>query len=324
MRAAVFDRYGGPEVVRLATVPRPEPASDELLVRVVATTVNRTDCGMRAASPFIARFFTGLRRPRLRVLGSEFAGVVDAVGASVTEFAVGDAVFGVRNGRYGAHAEFMCIRESHPVALKPATVSFEHAASVCDGMILAITCLRRAKVGPGTRLLVYGASGSIGTAGVQLAKHLGAHVTAVCPTRNVDVVQSLGPDAVIDYTTDDFTASGAQYDVIFDSVGKLSFRRARRALRPGGVLVETDLGRWWQNPLWTLWTRFAGSTRMLFPLPTYTKADVLLLKELLESGSYRAVVDRCYPLADIVEATRYVETGQKVGNVVVTVTPYAA
>jgi NADPH:quinone reductase-like Zn-dependent oxidoreductase len=319
MQAAINDRYGGPEVVRVETVPRPVPAADELLVRVVATTVNRTDCGMRAASPFIARFFTGLRRPRLRILGSEFAGVVVEVGAAVAEFAVGDEVFGVLNGRCGAHAEYMCVRESHPVALKPAATTFDEAAAVCDGMILAMTCLRRAGVSAGTRLLVYGASGSIGTAGVQLAKHLGAHVTAVCPAANGDVVRSLGADEVIDYTAHDFTADGAIYDVIFDSVGKLSYRRSRRALVRGGLFVETDLGPWCRNPVWTLWTRFVGRTRMLFPIPRYTKADVLLLKELLESGAYRAVIDRRYPLAEIVEATRYVETEQKVGNVVVTV-----
>ena len=317
MRAVVHDRYGGPEVLRLEEIDRPVPADDEVLVRVEATTVNRSDCGWRSATPFFSRVFTGLRRPKRRILGMEFAGVVEAVGPSVTEFAAGDEVFGVK-GR-GAHAEFTSIRESAALAHKPAGMTFEEAAAVCDGAIIALTCLRKAGLRPGQSIVVYGASGSIGTAGVQLARHFGAEVTAVCTTKNVELVRSLGADEVVDYTREDFTRNGKTYDVVFDAVGKHSFRRCRRSVKPGGVYVETDLGFMWHVPPLTLLTRWIGDKRVTIPIPRYTKEEVLFLKGLIEAGEYRAVIDRRYPLEDVVEATRYVETGQKTGNVVLTV-----
>jgi NADPH:quinone reductase-like Zn-dependent oxidoreductase len=317
MRAVVHDRYGPPDVLRLEEVERPVPADDEVLVRIHATTVNRTDCGVRAASPFITRFFTGLRRPRRKILGMELAGEVEAVGAAVSEFEVGDHVFGV-NG-HGAHAEFTCVRESAPLAHKPTDMSFEEAAAVCDGASLALACLRNADLREGKTILVYGASGSVGTAGVQLAKHFGADVTAVCNSKNVELVRSLGADRVIDYTREDFTKNGETYDVIFDAVGKHSFRRCRRSLKPGGIYVETDLGFLWHVPPLALLTRWIGDKRVTLGITRYTKKDVLFLKELIESGDYRAVIDRRYPLEDVVEATRYVETEQKTGNVVLTV-----
>jgi NADPH:quinone reductase-like Zn-dependent oxidoreductase len=323
MRAVVHDRYGPPEVLRIEEVERPAPKEDEVLVRVHATTVNRTDCGWRSAKPFIFRYFTGLRRPRQRSLGMELAGEVEAVGASVSEFEAGDHVFGLK--AFGANAEFVCMRQSAALAHKPAGMSFEEAAAVCDGAITALRCLRRADLRKGQKILVYGASGSIGTAAVQLAKHFGAHVTAVCNTKNVDVVRSLGADEVIDYTQEDFTKKGEAYDVIFDAVGKDSFRHSRRVLKRGGIYITTDLGPTAQNPFWALWTSRIGDKRLLLPpFPRYTKEDVLFLKELIEAGKYRAVIDRRYPLEDVVEATMYVETGQKTGNVVLTVVPSTA
>lgn len=321
MRAVVHDRYGTPEVLRVEDVELPQPKDDEVLIRVLATTVNRSDCGYRAAHPFIVRYFTGLRRPKRKVLGSELAGTVEAVGAGVTQFAVGDEVFGVSADEVGAHAEFICMREAAPLAKKPINMTFDEAAAVCDGGILALTCLRVAGVQSGMRLLIYGASGSIGTAGVQLAKHFGAHVTAVCNTANVATVRSLGADEVIDYTQQDFTKNGQIYDVVFDAVGKKSFWRCKGSLPKGGAFVHTDLGFMWQNPMLAVLTKFIGSRKLLFPIPRYTKRDVLLLKELIEAGEYRAVIDRRYPLEDVLEATRYVETGQKTGNVVLTVGP---
>jgi NADPH:quinone reductase-like Zn-dependent oxidoreductase len=317
MRAVVHDRYGPPEVLRLEEVERPVPKDDEVLVRIHATTVNRTDCGVRAANPFITRFFTGLRRPKRQILGMELAGEVEAVGAAVGEFEVGDQVFGV-NG-HGAHAEFVCMRESAPLAHKPADMTFDEAAAVCDGASLALACLRNAGLREGKSILVYGASGSVGTAGVQLAKYFGADVTAVCNTTNLELVRSLGADRVIDYTRDDFTRNGQTYDVVFDAVGKHSFRRCRGSLKPGGIYVETDLGFMWHVPALALLTRWVGDKRVRLGITRYTKNDVLFLKELIESGNYRAVIDRSYPLEDVVEATRYVETGQKAGNVVLTV-----
>jgi NADPH:quinone reductase-like Zn-dependent oxidoreductase len=316
MKAVVCDRYGPPEVLRLQEVERPVPAEDEVLVKIHATTVNRTDTGVRSAEFFVSRLFTGLLRPKRRIPGMEFAGEVEAVGAAVTEFDVGDHVFGVKG--FGAHAEYLCVRESGPLAHKPAGISFEEAAAVCDGAALALACLRKAGSLEGRNVLVYGASGSVGTAGVQLAKHFGAHVTAVCNTKNVELVRSLGADEVVDYLQQDFTKNGKTYDVIFDAVGKQSFRRSRRSLRPGGTFVDTDPGFMWHLPLLALLTRWIGSKKVGMGITRYSKQDVLLLKRLIEAGKYRAVIDRRYPLEDVIEATKYVETGQKTGNVVLT------
>jgi NADPH:quinone reductase-like Zn-dependent oxidoreductase len=314
MRAVVYDRYGPPDVLRLEDVDRPVPKEDQVLVKIQATTVNRTDCGLRSAKPFITRFFTGVLRPKRKILGMELAGVVEAVGAAVTEFEVGDEVFGVKGA--GAHAEFVCMRESGPLAHMPAGMTFDEAAAVCDGASLALACLRDADLGPGRSILVYGASGSVGTAGVQLARYFGADVTAVCNTKNLELVRSLGADRAIDYTQEDFTRNGETYDVIFDAVGKHSFRRCKRSLSPGGMYVGTD---GLHNLAWMVWTRLVGGKRVKLGITRYTKADVLFLKELIEAGKYRAVIDRRYPLEDVIDATKYVETHQKTGNVVLTV-----
>ena len=316
MKAVVYDRYGPPEVLRLEEVERPVPKDDEVLVKVHATTVNRTDAGLRSAEFFISRFFTGILRPRNRILGMEFAGEVETIGTAVVEFKVGDHVFG-GNGA-GAHAEYIAIRESAPLAHKPASMSFEEAAAVFDGASLALVCLQKGGPLDGRSVLIYGASGSVGTAAVQLAKHFGAQVTAVCNTTNVELVRSLGADAVIDYTQEDFTRNGKRYDVIFDSVGKHSYRRSRHSLKAGGTFIETDLGFMWHVPLLLLATRWTDR-KLKMGIARYTKEDLLLFKGLIEAGEYRPVIDRTYPLEGFLEATRYVETGQKTGNVVLTV-----
>ena len=316
MRAVVHDRYGGPDVLRVDEVERPVPDDDQVLVKVHATTVNRTDCGFRDARPFITRYFLGVRRPKQRILGMELAGEVEAAGATVTEFEVGDHVFGIRY--FGAHAEYVCIRESGPLAHKPAGMTFEEAAAICDGACIALSCLRHADLREGRSILVYGASGSVGTAAVQLARHFHAEVTAVCNTGNVELVRSLGADRVIDYLQEDFTKRGETYDVIFDAVGKHSFRRCRSSLKPGGMFIETDPGLMWHVPPLALLTRWIGDKKVKMGVARYTKDDVLFLKELVEAGEYRAIIDRRYPLEDVVEATKYVETGQKTGNVVLT------
>jgi NADPH:quinone reductase-like Zn-dependent oxidoreductase len=314
VRAVVHDKYGPPEVLRVDEVEPPVPGDDELLVRVRATTVNRTDCHRRGADPFFWRLVLGLRRPRKRVLGMEFAGVVEAVGSAVEDFAVGDEVFGMKG--FGAHAELLCLPARKLVTQKPTNVTFEQAAAVPDGAFSALACLRRASVGPGLHVLVYGASGSIGTATVQLAKHMGARVTAVCNTENVEVVRSLGPDEVLDYTNgEDFTDNREAYDVIVDAVGKHSFMRSRRALKAGGIYVSTDgLHNVALAPISRL-----GSRRVALPIARARKDDLLLLKRLLENGEYRPVIDRSYPLEEAVDASRHVETQQKTGNVVLTV-----
>ena len=316
MKAVVCDRYGPPEVLRLEDVERPVPGQDEVLIRIRATTVNRSDTETRQGSPAVARLLTGLRRPRHRILGSELAGVVEAAGPAVTEFKPGDAVFGVKAWTFGAHAEFACMRESAALAHMPAGVGSEEAAAVCDGVVLALMGLRPADVRKGRSILVYGASGSIGTAAVQLSRYFGADVTAVCGTKNLELAKSLGANRVIDYTQEDFTKDGQTYDVIFNAVGKHSFRRCRGSLNPGGIYLATDQ---LFNLVLAQWTRF-GDKKVIFPIPPrYTKRDVVFLKGLMEAGQYRAVIDRRYPLADVIEASRYVDTEQKTGNVVLTV-----
>ncbi len=311
MRAVVHDRYGAPDVLRVEEVERPVPSDDQILVRIHATTVNRTDCGWRSGKPFFARYFTGIRRPKWRTLGMELAGEVVEVGAAVTEFRVGDSVFGVR--AYGANAEYACVRESAAVAHMPSAMTFDEAAAVSDGACIALSCLKDAGLREGRSIVVYGASGSVGTAAVQVARHWGAHVTAVCNTKNVELVRSLGADEVIDYLQEDFTKNGKTYDVVFDAVGKHSFRRCRNSLAPGGLFVETDLGFMWHAPLLALLSK-----HVKMGIAKYRKEDVVFLKELVEAGEYRAVIDRRYPLEEVVEATKYVETGQKTGNVVLT------
>jgi NADPH:quinone reductase-like Zn-dependent oxidoreductase len=321
MRAAIFEKYGPPEVEHLAEVPTPSPRDGEVLVRVRCTTVNRTDCGHRTAHPFFFRTSMGLLRPKAHILGSEFSGVVESVGPGTTQFVSGDRVFGMTPDGMGTHAEFVRIPEDAPLLTMPADMSFEAGAAVCVGAIQALTCLRAAGLREGQRILVYGASGSVGTAGVQLAKYLGAHVTAVCPTVAVDIVRSLGVDEVIDFKKDDFTKSDARYDIIFDAVGKHSFRRCRGSLVRDGIFVVADLGFLWQNPVLALMTSFMGSKRVKLPFDrgADTKKDIELLKLLIETDRYRAVIDRTYSLERVVEATAYVETKEKIGNVVLTV-----
>jgi len=324
MRAVVYDRYGPPEVLRLADVERPAPKEDELLVSVRASTVNRLDVHTREANvksglvvSLLSRLVSGLRQPRQPILGSEFAGEVAAIGSAVTEFVVGDRVFGNTGLRFGTNAEFVSVPESGRIARMPTGMSFEAAAPATDGALNALWCLRLADVKKGQKVLVYGASGAIGTAGVQLAKYFGAEVTAVCNTKNVEVVRSIGADQVIDYMKEDFTKNGQTYDVIFDAVGKHSFKRCRDSLEPGGVYLPTDGA---VNILLAILPARKGAKRVVFQLPPrIPRQDVLFLKGLVEAGKYRPVIDRCYPLEDVIEATRYVETQQKVGNVILTV-----
>ena len=325
MRAVVHDRYGPPEVQRIEEVVRPVPKDNEVLVKIHATTVNRLDCHTREANrrgglaiSLLSRLIFGIRRPRQRILGSEFAGEVEAVSAASREFTVGDHVFGITGLSFGAHADFICVKEGSRIAHKPTAMSFEQAAAICDGALNALACLKQAHLQKGQTILIYGASGAIGTAGVQLARFFEMDITAVCGTKNLELVRSLGADRVIDYTKEDFTNNGQTYDVIFDAVGKHSFRRSRDSLKRGGSYLATD---GLQNLVLALWTSLRGGKRVRFSItsPMPTKKDVLFLKELIEAGRYRPVIDRRYRLEDVIEATRYVETEQKTGNVVLTV-----
>ncbi len=318
MRAIVQDRYGPPEVLHIVEEERPEPKDDEVLVRVAASTVTQTDTHIRAAHPVVWRLVAGVRKPRWPHLGVEYAGTVEKVGAAVTEFRAGDCVYGTQ--WFGIYAEYICVRERAAIAHMPATLTFEEAAAVPDGSSQGLDAVRTAKVEQGTRLVVYGASGSLGTAAVQLAKHLGAHVTGVTSTRNVELVRSIGADEVVDYTREDFTKLGEPYDAIIDAVGKYAFYWGRRGLKPGGIYVETDFG---PHKLHTLvsvvTTRFRGTKRLKFSGGKKRKADLVFMKELIERGEYKPVIDRSYPMEQVAEAHRYVETWHKTGNVVLTI-----
>lgn len=318
MKAVVHDRYGPPELLRVAEVERPVPKDDEVLVRVHASTVTRADAtGVRQVEYRFVRLFNGILRPRRTTFGSEFAGLVEEVGAGVTEFRVGDEVFGVAGG---ANAEFVKVRETGVIAVKPAALTFEEAAAVPDGSLLALTCLKPGYPLQAKSALVYGAAGSVGTAAVQLlTHHFGADVTAVCDTKSVELVRSLGARTVIDRFREDFMKNGKTYDVIFDAVGKHSFRRCRGSLKPGGIYISMDLGFMYHLPVLALVTRLVGSRRATIGIGRYRKKDLLLIRELVEAATYRPAIDRTYALDQVVEATRYVETGQKTGNVVLRV-----
>jgi len=317
MKAAVHTRYGRPDVVRISEVGKPTPKDNEVLVKVHATTVNRTDCACRAAKPFFMRFFTGLTRPRATVLGNEFAGVVEAVGSGVTAFELGDRVFGYNEGPFGAHAEYLSIPADGSLATMPANVTFAQAAASTEGSHYALAQIRGAKIQSGQDVLVNGATGAIGSAAVQLLKRLGAGVTAVCDTDNVELVRGLGAERVIDYTTQDFTRDDQRYDVVLDSVGKSSFGQCKRLLKPGGIYISSELGPLAQNPLLAVIAPLHGGKKVLFPIPRHDQQMIGYLRQLLESGKFTPVIDRTYPLDQIVEAYRYVETGQKTGNVVI-------
>ena len=321
MRAAVHTRYGPPEVVRISEVEKPTPGNNEVLVRVHATTVNRTDCACRAAKPFFMRFFTGLIGPRATVLGNEFAGVVEAAGSGVTSFEVGDKVFGYNEGPFGAHAEYLSIPEDGSLAVMPGNMTYQQAAPSTEGSHYALSHIRAAKIRSGQDVLVYGATGAIGSAAVQLLKSLGANVTAVCDTDNLEMVRGLGANKVIDYTTEDFTNDEQAYDVVLDSVGKSSFSQCKRLLKPDGIYISSELGPQAQNPFLALIAPLHGGKKVMFPIPKHDQEMVRFFKDLIESGDFKPVIDRTYPLDQIVEAYRYVETGQKIGNVVISLEP---
>ena len=320
MIAAVYKKYGPPEVVKLAEVDRPSPRSNEVLVKVQATTVNRTDCGFRSAEYFISRLFSGLFKPKFEILGNEFAGIIEAVGNDVTLFNIGDKVFGYNDSKFGAHAEYMTIAETDAITTIPNELTFEEAAPITEGAHYALCDIRAAKTKSGHDVMIYGASGAIGSAAVQLVKYFGAKVTAVCNTKNVEVVKSLGADQVIDYLAQDFTKIHQKFDFIFDAVGKSSFGQCKPLLKKRGIYISTELGKNSENIFLALLTPLLGGKKVLFPLPTIKKEDVIFLKKLVESGKYKPLVDRSYHLDKIVDAYKYVETRQKVGNIVITLT----
>jgi NADPH:quinone reductase-like Zn-dependent oxidoreductase len=317
MKAVIYTQYGPPEVAGLTEVLKPVVKDHEVLVKVFASTVNRTDCGFRSAKYFISRFWSGLYRPKNRILGCEFAGEVEEAGKNVKSFQKGDKVFGYNDSKFGGHAEYLTVAEDDAIAIMPENLTYEESAPLTEGAHYALCNIGASKVKSGENVLIYGATGAIGSAAVQLLKYFGANVTAVCNTKNVELIRSLGADRVIDYQTEDFTKAGQQYRFVFDAVGKSSFKQCKPLLTDQGIYISTELGKNGENIFYALFTPLFHGKKVLFPLPDIKKEDVEFLKRLAEEGKFRPVIDRVYPLDEIVEAYRYVETGQKTGNVVI-------
>lgn len=321
MKAVVYTKYGSPDVLKVQHITKPEPKDNEVLIKIRATTVTAGDWRMRKADPFLARIYNGLLRPKkINILGFELAGDIEAVGANVTRFKVGDAVFASCGIQFGAYAEYKCLPEDAVIAFKPENMTYEEAAAVPIGAGTALRFLRAANIRPGQKVLIYGASGSVGTYAIQLAKHFGAEVTAVCSTSNIDMVKSLGADIVIDYTKQDFSADGPIYDVVLETVGKSSHAACVKALKNKGVLLKvsvTGFGAMFQ----ATWTSATNSRKVVTDVGGESAEDLNFLKELMDSGELKAVIDRCYPLEQVAEGHAYVQKGHKKGNVVVTVAP---
>lgn len=316
MKAIVHTKYGPPEVLSIKEVDKPTPNDSEVLVKVYASTVNRTDAGFRSAIYFISRFWSGLFRPKITVLGSEFAGRIEQVGKLVTSFKIGDNVFGYNDNTFGGHAEYLNIGEKEAIDFLPANTDFYEAAPITEGAHYALNNIRASKTTHGQNVMVYGATGAIGSAAVQLLKHLGTNVTAVCNSKNVELVKSLGADVVIDYQTNDYTKVKTKFDFIFDAVGKSSYRQCKPLLNKKGIYISTELGKHAANLFLALITPLAGGKKVMFPIPSINKEDVVYLKELVEQGVYKPLIDRQYTMDQVVEAYHYVESGQKTGNVI--------
>lgn len=324
MKAIVYTEYGSADVLKLQDVEKPAPKDNEVLIRVHASTVTTGDANIRGfvfiprGFGLISRLMFGLRKPQKTILGIELAGEIETVGKDVTLFKKGDPVFGIDGNRLGAYAEYKCMPEAAGLTLKPANLSYAEAASIPNGALTALTFLRNmAKIQGSQTILIYGASGSVGSAAVQIARYYGAEVTGVCSTTNLELVKSLGAQHVIDYTREDFTKSGKRYDIIFDTVGKTSFSACKNVLNPKGLYLASagglpDFGQ-------MLWTSIFGTQKVLAGVSSEHKEDLAFIKKLVEAGKIKPVIDRCYPLEQTAEAHRYVDKGHKKGNVVITI-----
>jgi NADPH:quinone reductase-like Zn-dependent oxidoreductase len=324
MKAIIYTKYGPPEVLQHQEVAKPTPKDDEVLVKVYATTVNRTDSATIRAIPFFARIVTGLFKPKKQTPGTEFAGKIEEIGKKATSLKVGDRVFGFDDQGSGAHAQYLKISEDNAVTI-PANISYEQAAASSEGAHYAYNMINKVNLKSGNKVLVNGATGAIGSAAVQLLKYFDVYVTAVCNTKNIELVKSLGADKVIDYTKEDFTKDGEKYNFVFDAVGKSSFAKCKLLLQPDGIYSSSDLGYMAQNiflPIITpITSNLPGQSgkKTIFPMPVDVRGSLLLIKKLIEEGKFKTVIDRFYSFEDIVEAYRYVGKGQKTGNVVINV-----
>ena len=317
MKAVIYTQYGSPEVLQVADVPKPIPKANEVLIKVHASTMNRTDTGYRSAEYFVSRFFTGLFKPKRKITGSEFAGEIVEVGGGVSEFSIGDRVFGFNDSRFGGHAEYKVEPATGPIAVIPAGLSYQQVAPAGEGATYALNDIKAIGLKKGQTVLIYGASGSIGSAALQIAKHFGANVTAVCDEKHVNLVKSLGADRVINYEKEDFTKTQDKYDFILDAVGKISYGACKNLLKSTGKFASTGIA----VILVAIWHRITGKRQAIFPIPKINKENIEFIRKLLETGEFKPVIDRLYPMDEIVEAARYVETGQKTGNVVIKITP---
>jgi NADPH:quinone reductase-like Zn-dependent oxidoreductase len=317
MKAAIYRKYGPPDVVSIQEIPQPKPGNNDVLIKIHASTLNRTDCGFRSAEYFVSRFFSGLFKPKFPILGSEFAGEIIELGKEVTKYKIGDRVFGFNDKEFGGHAEFMSVSEDTTMGLIPGNLSYTEAAPLLEGSHYAWCDIVAAKVKKGQRVMVYGATGSIGSAAVQLLRYLDTEVTAVCSTNYIDLVKSLGADRVIDYTCEDYKVDLNYYDFIFDSVGKSSFGICKPLLKQNGIYISTELGKNGENLRYALTTKWFGDKKLLFPLPYIHQSFIEMVQQLVEAGKFKPVIDRIYTLDEIVEAYKYVETGQKIGNVII-------
>ena len=320
MKAIICTKYGPPDLLQLKDVEKPTPDKNELLIKIMATTVNRTDVALLRGKPFlIARLVWGLRKPKQTILGSEFAGIIEAVGKNVSTFKVGDKVFGFNEDGFGSHAQYMICSEDRALTTIPKNVSYEQAAASTEGVFYAYNFINKVNIKHGQRVLVNGATGGIGSAAVQILKYLGAQITAVCNGKDADLVKSLGADRVIDYGKEDFTKEDQKFHFVFDAVGKSSFFKCKGLLEPGGAYLSSELGFLAQNIFLALIKPIIGNKKVIFPMPTDCKGTILFIKKLMEEGKFKAVIDRQYPLEKTGEAYQYVEKGQKIGNVVLTV-----
>jgi NADPH:quinone reductase-like Zn-dependent oxidoreductase len=318
MKAVVRSKYGSPDILTIKEIDIPRPKDDEVLVRVFATTVNRTDCAILSGKPWISRFFTGLFKPGLSVTGTDFAGKIEATGKNVRSFKTGDRVMGFGGMGIQSHAAFLVLAEDKLITTIPPHSSYEEAAACLEGAIYALSSMiDKVNPQPGQKALVIGATGAIGSAAVQLLKYFAVHVTAVCDTKNIALIRSLGADRVIDYLTEDFTKNDQPCNFIFDTVGKSSFSKCKPLLLPGGIYISSDPGPNWENAYLPLLTAIAGNRKVIFAIPFHMKRSLSLIKDLIEQGRFKPVIDRKYPLENIAEAYRYVATGQKTGNVLI-------
>lgn len=317
MNAIEYKKYGSPNVLVLNQVVKPAPKPNEILVRIKSTAVNSGDVRLRKANPFAVRLVFGIRKPKINILGSVFSGVVESTGSQVTLFKPGDQVFGHTNMSFGSYAEYICVPENGSLALKPANITHNEAAVIPFGGVTALHFIKKAQIKPGQKVLVVGASGAVGSAAVQLAKSYGAIVTGVCSTTNVDLVKSIGANQVIDYTKEDFTQNGEIYDLIFDAVNTLSVTRALKSLAQHGTMILSAAGM--PEMLQGLWISKTSNKKILTGVIHHEAADIRFLKELIESGKFKPVIDRTYPMDQMAAAHAYVELGHKKGNVAIDV-----